>query len=241
MTRLRIGGKLVTVALALSVLATQAAQALRAANALAESDAPPEISEACPPNLWAEGLHDYRNRDASDWDRWKYKDMWGAHVGRALIRMDAGEYSRRVRSDLHYALARWPNHIPAMQALVKYDLAGGQRYEFPKTQCYFVSARAFAPDDVAVRLAEGYFHWKMGDLSRAKSVYEEALRLDSASADAHYNLGLVLFELKDYSGARDHAHAAYAAGFPLPGLMTKLKQVGFWDALPADRRSGDPP
>ena len=34
----------------------------------------------------------------------------------------------------------------------------------------------------------------------------------------NYNLGLVYYKTKQFKEANEHAHKAYALGFPLPGL-----------------------
>jgi TPR repeat protein len=48
------------------------------------------------------------------------------------------------------------------------------------------------------------------------------------NATAHYNLGLLYFDKKNYSKAKVHAEKAYALNFPLPGLRNRLKKVGKW-------------
>jgi Tfp pilus assembly protein PilF len=97
-------------------------------------------------------------------------------------------------------------------------------------------AREFAPDDVDVILAQAYYHQKKGDLQRAKSEYGEAIALGTSSAEAHYNLGLLYFEMKDYRSAREQARLAYSSGYPLPGLKNKLKKAGYWDD--SDEKAG---
>lgn len=176
-------------------------------------------------------LNDYRLRDSSAQLQWSVADIKRNHYDPAVARMRAGEYSHTVIADLNFLLRGWPNHYPALEALIRYDLAGGQMYEFPTIACYFQRARRFAPDDVNVLLHEGFYFWKKGNAARAVESYEEALAIDPSSADTHYNLGLVYLELAEFEKASRHARAAYAAGYPLPGLRNRLKKAGHWHDL----------
>lgn len=53
---------------------------------------------------------------------------------------------------------------------------------------------------------------------------------EGQNVEIAYFLGLVLFDMKDYEGAREHAGRAYELGYPLPGLRDKLARAGY--ALP---------
>ena len=44
----------------------------------------------------------------------------------------------------------------------------------------------------------------------------------------NYNLGLVYYKTKQFKEANEHAHKAYALGFPLPGLKQLLVTAGKW-------------
>jgi tetratricopeptide (TPR) repeat protein len=184
---------------------------------------------ACPPLRGDRAkLNDYRVRDSDPFLKWSIADNMQNHTGPAIARMRAGEYSHTVMADLNFTLAGWPNHLTAIQALIQYNLGGGKTYEFPPIECYFLNARQFAPDDIDVIEAEAYFHWKKGDTERARAEYENALTINPNSASAHYNLGLLLAHLRQFSEARDHAQAAYAAGYPLQGLRKILEKNGQW-------------
>lgn len=183
----------------------------------------------CPPELRrAATQYDYRERDASEMMRWNYQDNWKQHTGPALERMSKGEFSRQVMADLDFTLRYWPNHANALLALLRYDLSGGRPHEFLPAPCYFVRARLFAPMDPSVELIEGTYLYKKGQLAESQQAFQRALDLDPLSAEAHYNLGLTMFTLKNFSGARQHAIEAYRLGYPLPGLKDKLKAAGEW-------------
>lgn len=50
--------------------------------------------------------------------------------------------------------------------------------------------------------------------------------VDGRSPEINYNLGLILIELGEIDEAVKYAEAAYAMGFPLQGLRTKLENLG---------------
>lgn len=181
---------------------------------------------------------DYRLRDTTDVLRWSIDDNWTAHTGPAIKRIQSGEYSRRVMADLDFTLRRWPNHVPALQALVSYDLGGGKQYGFFPTECYFYRARKLYPNDAAVPLGEGYWHWKKGDKKAAEEAYLAALSVDPNSIESHYNLGLLYADQGQYDKARQHAWAAYGSGYALPGLRNKLARAGQWRDPPPSATAG---
>jgi len=172
--------------------------------------------------------NDYRLRDVNSEHRWHYDDNWRNHSKAAVELVQAGQLTRTARTQIEWTLFRWPNHVPVLQAAIAYDVQGGQSYGFRPVECYFVRARAFAPDDVSVLLAEGVYFWKKGQKDRGRKSFEEALSVQPDSADAHYNLGLLYIEMGRYDDALRHAWAAYAAGYPLSGLRNKLARAGHW-------------
>lgn len=50
---------------------------------------------------------------------------------------------------------------------------------------------------------------------------------EGKSPELQYFLGLVLFDMKDFDTAREHARLAYELGYPLPGLRDKLAHAGY--------------
>jgi tetratricopeptide (TPR) repeat protein len=74
----------------------------------------------------------------------------------------------------------------------------------------------------------GTFLFKRGERELALKRYQEAVALLPESAEAHYNMGLLQVELKQYDQALQQAHKAYALGYPLQGLKNRLKRVGKW-------------
>lgn len=138
--------------------------------------------------------------------------------------------SGTIIGDLDYTLRAFPNHHRALNAVWRYLLknptAGVPPYH--SADCYFNRAMRFSPRDGTVRMIYGTFLFKRGERESALKRYEEALALLPDSAEAHYNMGLLQVELSRFDGALEHAHKAYALGYPLQGLKNRLKRAGKW-------------
>lgn len=176
----------------------------------------------------AEGLMDYRLKDVSASVKKGVRDLDTFHTRPALELMKTGSVYRSVKADLDFSLRYSPNHHGALRALLQYERAGGKAHDFPPTECYFAWAQEFMPDDADVWLISGYLFWSKKNFAAAEAAYQRALTLKPDSVDAHYNLGLLYAEMAKYDQALEHAHAAYKAGYPLPGLRQKLERAGKW-------------
>lgn len=149
------------------------------------------------------------------------------HLNPALDALRTG-YHVNVIGNLNYTLMRWPNFQPALQLLIQYDAIGGKSFGNPKAECYLAWARRFVPDDAVVWSFSGLYYFKKKNLEIATTMWERALSIDPTLAEAHYNLGLVYFETKNYEKSLEHAKLAYGGGYPLLGLRRKLDAVGRW-------------
>lgn len=68
---------------------------------------------------------------------------------------------------------------------------------------------------------------KLGHLEQAKEMLLTGYNaVGGRSAEINYNLGLILIELGELDQAVKYAEQAYALGFPLQGLRTKLQDLG---------------
>ena len=94
--------------------------------------------------------------------------------------------------------------------------------------CWFDRAERFRPDDGTVKMLHGIYLIRKGKAQAAAEKLEQASALAGDNANITYNLGLAYFDLKQYDKSLASAHAAYALGFPLPGLRDKLKRAGKW-------------
>ncbi len=180
---------------------------------------------------------DYRYRNATVYSQRSYEDNWRAHTNPAIQALSAGEVSQAVIADLNFTLNNWPNHLPALRALIDYDKRGGKQHNFRTVECYFRRARGIVPDDVGVVALHAMYYQGKKDFDRATSLLNEALAMDSTSIDIHYMLGLLYADTRDYDKALGHAHVAYAAGYPLPGLRNKLISAGVWTEPPKPNAS----
>lgn len=237
MPHIRFPGSLTFVALGLSVLAPAWGAAPRPSS-LAQSVNP----AVCTPFDMRTGpINDYRARAATDWMKFQYEDNWSNHTAAAIERVRQHDFLPHTIADLNFTLRIWPNHVVALQTLMKYYFDGGKFYEYPPIECYFEHAKKYRSDDIAVFVLEGQFYAKLKDFERAEKSFTTALQLDANSADAHYNLGLIEFERKNYDAALEHAQVAYAAGYPLPGLRKKLEGLGKWRDPPPARTADSTP
>ena len=152
----------------------------------------------------------------------------------ALVR---GKSSAYVADDLNYTLHTSPNHHRALMAIVRL----GERTKSsqpPHLQysitCYFDRAIRFQPDDTVVRLIYAQYLGNTGRVPQAVQQLKIATGLAKDNPLAHYNIGLIYFELKKYDEALAQAHIAMAMGFTRHELADQLKQVGRWsDPIPA--------
>ena len=179
----------------------------------------------CEQSTFSREAKDYRLRESL---RGRFNDNLVNHLAPAIDLLDQGIISRRVMSELDWTLERWPNHLLAFNALIRYSLAGGRIYEFQSAACYFARGRNAFPDDAGIVIAEAFYWWKTGEKELAKATYDEALQIAPGSPEAHYHLGLLHVELSEFDQALEHAHAAYAGGYPLPGLRNALARRGHW-------------
>lgn len=174
---------------------------------------------------------DYRNRDSivpspiGTSPQWNFRDNWQIHTGPAIERLQKGELTRQVIADLDFTFKRWPNHLQALNALVAYYTGGGKQFEFLPAECYLQRAISFAPNDPGVWQTVGIYFYRLDRLELAREALERALELSPGSVEAHYNLGLVFVKLKDLPKATEHADAAYAGGYPLPGLRRQVQEM----------------
>jgi tetratricopeptide (TPR) repeat protein len=173
------------------------------------------------------GPWDYNNAANYTFDRIPIVERY--HFNADVEHLVRGQSTVNIVEDLDYVLRAVPNHPRALNAIATWQLRTGRvDPKFRSAECYFDRAMRFAPDDPVVRLVLGIYRVKKGDREGALTAYNEALKLAPGSAEAHYNIGLLYFELKKYSEAREHAKTAYQLGYPLPGLRQMLQRAGAW-------------
>jgi tetratricopeptide (TPR) repeat protein len=147
--------------------------------------------------------------------------------------------------DIDYTLRAFPNHPGALMSMVrlgdkeKTAKPSGSRYT---VECWLNRAVRFRDNDATVKMIYATYLAKKGSNAEALKKLNDAVQLGEDNANLQYNIGLVYFNLGKYDEALNHAHLAYQAGFPLPGLRDKLKRAGKWKELSANASSnGDSP
>lgn len=132
--------------------------------------------------------------------------------------------------DIDYTLRQIPNHYRALSAMARYQLQNPRpdNAGWYTVECYFERALAFTPDDPNIYVIYAVYLHRKKDYEKALEFYSEAARLGLDTAEYHYNLGLLYFDMKDFAKARKEADKAYGRKYPLPGLKNKLQRAGKW-------------
>jgi tetratricopeptide (TPR) repeat protein len=144
--------------------------------------------------------------------------------------------------EFDFVLQAFPNHPRALDLMVQLCLSWGDKGPGPgprkycNLNAYFDKAIDVNPDAANTYVILGIYRLRVNQPKLAVESLKKALALDPASVNAHYNLGIAYFDLKEYALSNQHAQQAYALGAPLPGLQEKLKRVGRWD--PSVRPAG---
>lgn len=152
------------------------------------------------------------------------------HFTPTVERLQGGK-SSLLLNDLDYTLRAFPNHHRALFALIRFftepghTMAGAGKLG-SQPECYLQRALRFKPDDGKVSLLYGLYLHKLGKLAEAEPYYRSAVKLMPRSAEAHYNLGLLLTDMERYKEAVPEAHLAYRLGYPLSGLRRRLAAAG---------------
>jgi len=135
-------------------------------------------------------------------------------------------------AEIAYTLRAFPNHPRALKSAAALTRRNGG--QMPRDMnfgitCWFDRAVAFRPDDIQVRILWAFELLKSKETVAARDQTQVAEKLAGGSPVAHYNVGLLYFELGDYEKALTNAKIAYDGGFNLPGLKDKLSKAGQWN------------
>lgn len=185
-----------------------------------------QVVSACGSLTNEEGPFDYRSAPPKILDL-----VQRYHFTDSVATLAGGSTATNIAADISYTLRWFPNHPRALMAMaelarrVKKDPPPGSPYT---VQCWFQRAIEFRPDDEQVRAIYGVTLLRDGKRSQAIEQLKKAIAIAPSDANAHYNLGLAYFDEKRYEEARVEAKAAYALGFPLPGLRDLLKREMQW-------------
>jgi len=79
-----------------------------------------------------------------------------------------------------------------------------------------------------VRLVYGIHLTRWGKPELARQQLNLADQRPLEDGNFHYNLGLAFLDVGDTELALKHAKRAYALGYRLPGLKSRLEKLGKW-------------
>jgi tetratricopeptide (TPR) repeat protein len=191
--------------------------------AAAPADAAGFLADCGNPFENAYGPFDYRTATAS-----QKKIVESVHFTAEVEQLRAG-ITGSIGTEIDYTLRAFPNHPRALMAMIRL----GQRDKTVKprgaqytVECYLNRAVRFRPNDMNARQLRGIYGALNGKPRQAIDDFNAVLVLEPNNANAHYNLGLAYFDLKDYERAAQEARRAKELGFALEGLSHKLKSVG---------------
>ncbi len=158
----------------------------------------------------------------------------------ALIRGETGALGH----DITYSLHAFPNHHKALIALDQ--LSQKEKTEQPRgaryvVECYFQRALIFKPDDAVARMLYARYLFKRQRPTDARAQLEIAGNATGATPFTLYNIGMVLFEFKEYEQAARYARLAEQRGFPRDDLKKRLQEIRQWPAEPAAAASAPAP
>ncbi len=178
------------------------------------------------------GTYDYYAAAASPQTLQTLKNVETFHIEPGRERMKKRNYPGALQ-DFAFILNYFPNH-PTALSLVS-DLCD-LNWKSPQCepQLYFERALRINPKAPQTWALYGLHLQRRKDVDKAIDAYGRALELNPASMNAHYNLGLAYADQKRFDLANRHAQAAYALGYPLPGLKDRLVRSGQWRELPRD-------
>ena len=133
-----------------------------------------------------------------------------------------------IYGDLDYILRAFPNHHRALHAMARLEIRDGLSGTNRPASCYFERAIRFNEKDAMVYLIYGIYLYKRQQLDLAIAKLSKAVDLAPRSAEANYNLGLVLSAAGRHEDAAGYAAVAKQLGYPLMGLIRKLERAGYW-------------
>ncbi|MFI4938301.1 MAG: tetratricopeptide repeat protein [Candidatus Berkiellales bacterium] len=117
---------------------------------------------------------------------------------RSLVADQLGKLNM-AEADLKAILALQPKHLDALNAL-GYLLAN-KTTRFDEAQGYLSQALKLAPDNPFILDSLGWLYYKMGNNQQAVQTLQKAAKL-SADGDIAAHLGEVMWQIKDYNGAK---------------------------------------
>lgn len=150
------------------------------------------------------------------------------HFGPGRDRMAAGIFGAAL-SDFEFILNYFPNHPQVLVALSELCEKWKTAACDLRAEQWFQRAIALNPSAGQSHVLQAMYFHRRNKLDEAVKSYKRAVDVAPESLNAHYNLGLVYTDLKQYDLANLHAQKSYALGAQFPGLRNRLQKVGKWN------------
>lgn len=134
----------------------------------------------------------------------------------------------RAISESSFTLNRTPRNNPMFAEIATHiGMVHRMLKEGAKAQRMFDMAISTHPSFAGAYQGKAILLRDQGRYTEARDVLQAGDKATNGeSPELKYFLGLVLFDLKDFEGARQNARMAYDLGYPLPGLRDKLARAG---------------
>jgi len=175
----------------------------------------------------------------SEQAQWQAEGIRGVHhhctgsifLARARLERDPRQKRSmldRAMGETQFSYVRSNVHSPKF-AYIATQIASiyYEQGEYDPALQVLLSALADNPNSDILYSATAIIQRKLGNTKEAKDTLLLGFEaMDGKSAEICYNLGLLSLELGEIDDAEKYAKLAYEQGFPLPGLMTKLKKLG---------------
>lgn len=186
---------------------------------------------SCPPAFGQVGNRDYYNPGTSTDEKAIFVNVHEYHLKPAYDAMSRGN-SKSAHENFEFILQGFPNSPQALNGMSELCV---NKWKSPKCDAdsWFERAVERNPQVAATWTIYGVHLQRKGMLRDAIGKFDHALELKPNDMNAHYNIGLVYFDLKDYDKANLHAQMSYYLGAPLPGLRNKLMRVDRWKPMPS--------
>lgn len=191
-----------------------------------------QSDQDCSPNGNTYGPFDYRTANKQ-----QKSLVESAHFTPGVESLTQGK-TGPFGGDIGYTLDVFPNHYRAlvtMERLVEKERADPPHQMRMSLDCYYQRALRFSRDDFTVRLLYANFLIKRQRVADAMTQIEFVRTAAADNPFTQFNVGLLLFDLKDYERALKQAHLVAAMGFTRPELRDRLVAAGKWREITAEK------
>lgn len=190
----------------------------------------------CQP-LRIEGKHgpfDYRNTPQVEKDRVErvhfnehYQAYKNGKVGKFKKKHDS--IYETPAAGFGYTLWAFPNHYHALSAIE--DIGYKQKTEkldglALRIHCYFQRAARHVPNDGLVKALYGYYYARRQLSNEAERELVKAIDLQPDNINVLNYVATAYLEMGNIEKAVEYARQVYAAGYPFPGLRSRIEKAG---------------